>query len=107
MIPGVSRSGATIAGGLLVGLDRKTAAEFAFLLAVPTMLAATTYDLIKSGGTFRGEEWQVLGIGFVVSFITALAVIKLFINYLKKHGLWVFGIYRIVIGLVYAYFFLL
>ena len=107
MIPGVSRSGATIAGGLLVGLDRKTAAEFAFLLAVPTMLAATTYDLIKSGGTFRGEEWQVLGIGFVVSFITALAVIKLFINYLKRHGLWVFGIYRIIVGLVYAYFFLL
>ena len=107
MIPGVSRSGATIIGGMFVGLDRKASAEFAFLLAVPTMLTATTYDLLKSGGSFSTENWQVLGIGFITSFITAVVVIKLFINYLKNHGLCVFGIYRIVVAGIYAYFFIL
>lgn len=107
MIPGVSRSGATIIGGMLVGLDRRASAEFAFLLAVPTMLTATAYDLLKSGGSFSAENWQVLGIGFITSFITAVVVIKLFINYLKNHGLWVFGIYRIIVAGIYAYFFLL
>ena len=107
VIPGVSRSGATIIGGILAGLDRKSAAEFAFLLAVPTMLTATAYDLVKSGESFSGENWQVLGIGFMTSFITALAVIKLFINYLKNHKLWVFGVYRIIVAGIYAYFFLL
>ena len=106
VIPGVSRSGATIAGGLLAGLTRQKAAEFSFMLAVPTMLVATAYDLIKSGGSFERNEWEILGIGFITSFITALIVVKLFLSYLKKHGLWIFGIYRIFIGIIYAVFFL-
>jgi len=106
VIPGVSRSGSTIIGGMLVGLNRRVAAEFSFLLAIPTMFAATFYDLIKSGGSFKAEEWDVLLIGFVTSFITALIVVKWFLNFLKSHSLKVFGFYRILIGLVYAAFFL-
>ncbi|GAB6065253.1 undecaprenyl-diphosphatase UppP [Aquifex pyrophilus] len=106
VIPGVSRSGATISGGLIAGLTREKAAEFSFLLAVPTMLMATAYDLIKSGGNFEKGEWGVLGIGFITSFITALIVVKLFLSYLKKHGLWIFGVYRIFVGILYAAFFL-
>ncbi len=107
VIPGVSRSGATIVGGLLLGLERKTAAEFAFLLAVPTMLAATGYDLLKSAGEFSAGEWKTLGVGFITAFLSALVVVKWFIEFLKSHGLWVFGLYRIVLSLLYAAFFLL
>jgi len=107
VIPGVSRSGATIVGGLLLGLDRKTAAEFAFLLAVPTMFAATGYDLLKSGGEFSSAEWKTLGIGFISAFLSALAVVKWFLDFLKKHGLWIFGVYRIILSLLYASLFLL
>ncbi|RUM27818.1 MAG: undecaprenyl-diphosphatase [Aquifex sp.] len=106
VIPGVSRSGSTIIGGMLMGLSRKTAAEFSFLLAIPTMFAATFYDLIKSGGSFKVQEWDILLIGFFTSFITALFVVKWFLNFLKSHSLKVFGIYRIIVGLVYAAFFL-
>ncbi|RUM29554.1 MAG: undecaprenyl-diphosphatase [Aquifex sp.] len=107
VIPGVSRSGSTIVGGMLMGLSREKAAEFSFLLAVPTMIAATGYDLVKTGGQFTGSDWSILGMGFVSSFITALIVVKLFLSYVKKHGLWIFGVYRIIVGLVYAGFFLL
>ncbi len=107
VIPGVSRSGATIIGGLIAGLSRKTAAEFSFLLAIPTIFAATSYDILKSGGNFSFENWKILAIGFITSFITATVVVKLFINYLKKHGLWIFGVYRIIVAILYAYFFLL
>ncbi|AAC07896.1 undecaprenyl-diphosphatase UppP [Aquifex aeolicus] len=106
VIPGVSRSGSTIIGGMLMGLNRKVAAEFSFLLAIPTMFAATTYDLIKSGGSFNAQEWNILIIGFITSFITALIVVKWFLNFLKSHSLKIFGFYRILIGLVYAAFFL-
>ncbi|HID65605.1 MAG TPA: undecaprenyl-diphosphate phosphatase, partial [Aquificaceae bacterium] len=107
VIPGVSRSGSTIVGGMLMGLSREKAAEFSFLLAVPTMIVATGYDLVKTGEQFTSNDWSILGIGFISSFITALIVVKLFLSFLKKHGLWIFGVYRIVIGLVYAGFFLL
>ncbi|NPB06616.1 MAG: undecaprenyl-diphosphate phosphatase [Aquificae bacterium] len=106
VIPGVSRSGASIVGGMLVGLSRKAAADFAFLLAIPTMLAATAYDLYKTGPSFRAEEWELLAAGFFTAFLSGLVVVKWFLNFLKRHGLWVFGVYRIVVGLVYAAFFL-
>lgn len=103
MVPGVSRSAATIIGGLFQGLSRKAAAEFSFLLAVPTMFAATVYKLYKlysSGVQFGTEEVQYLVLGNVVAFIFALLSIRSFIQYLQKHGFKFFGIYRIVVGAI-------
>ncbi len=97
MIPGVSRSAATILGGLLLGLKRKTIVEFTFLLAVPTMLAATGYDLIKSGSQFSPGEVQYLLIGFVTAFVVALLSIKFLLRFIKTHTFIPFGIYRIVL----------
>jgi len=97
MIPGVSRSAATILGGLLLGLKRKTIVEFTFLLAVPTMLAATGYDLIKSGSQFSPGEVQYLLIGFVTAFVVALLSIKFLLRFIKTHTFIPFGIYRIVV----------
>lgn len=103
MIPGVSRSAATIIGGLTQKLTRKAAAEFSFFLAVPTMFAATSYKLLKiyqSETGFTSHDIQVLAVGNIVAFIVALLAIKLFIGFLTKHGFKVFGWYRIVVGLV-------
>jgi len=107
VIPGVSRSGATIVGGLLAGLNRKEAAEFSFLLAIPTMFAATFYDLFKTGGSFTAENWSLLFTGFISAFIVAIITMKTFLGYLKNHGFLPFGIYRIVMGAVYYYVFIL
>lgn len=101
MIPGVSRSGATIVGGLILGLKRKTAVEFSFFLSVPTMFAAVGYDLIKSGSNFNITQWETLGIGFIVSFIVAALAVKAFIGYIQKYNFIPFGIYRILIGFIY------
>jgi undecaprenyl-diphosphatase len=98
MIPGVSRSGATILGALSLGVERKTAAEFSFFLAVPTMLAATGYDLLKSGTALAGGDWTAIAIGFVVSFIVALVVIRWFVGIVSRHGFAPFAWYRIVVG---------
>ncbi|MBX3034064.1 MAG: undecaprenyl-diphosphate phosphatase [Bdellovibrionaceae bacterium] len=103
MIPGVSRSGATIVGGMLLGMRRAEAAEFSFFLAVPTMAAATGYKLlkmIKGGESFTGEQWQLLGMGLVVSFIVAAIAIKAFIGFLQKKGFALFGWYRIIVGVI-------
>jgi len=103
MIPGVSRSAATIIGGLAQGLTRQSAAEFSFLLAIPTMLAATAYKLLKfyqSGNAFGSKELLALAVGNGVAFIVALLAIKYFIQFLTKHGFKVFGYYRIVVGLI-------
>ncbi len=104
MIPGVSRSAATIIGGLSQGLNRKVAAEFSFFLAVPTMFAATVkslYDFLgKEGGSFTPEQISLLAIGNVAAFIVAWLAIKGFISYLSKNGFKVFGYYRIIVGLV-------
>lgn len=103
MIPGVSRSAATIVGGLTQKLTRKAAAEFSFFLAVPTMFAATSYKLSKiyqSETGFTSHDIQVLAVGNIVAFVVALLAIKLFIGFLTKHGFKVFGWYRIVVGLV-------
>jgi len=101
MIPGVSRSAATIIGGLTRGLNRKTAAEFSFFLAVPTMFAATGYKLLKmykQGGGFTTEQIEILAVGNVVAFIIAILAIKLFIGFLTKYGFKIFGWYRIIVG---------
>lgn len=97
MIPGVSRSASTIIGGLLLGLKRKTIVEFTFLLAVPTMLAATGYDLIKSGSHFSAGELQYLLVGFVTAFVVAILSIKFLLGFIKTHTFMVFGVYRILL----------
>ena len=99
MIPGVSRAAATIIGGLAVGLKRKTIVEFSFLLAVPTMLAATALDLFKSAQVFKPEQFVYLGAGFVVSFLVAIIAIKFLLAFIKHHGFITFGVYRIIIAL--------
>lgn len=106
IIPGVSRAGATIIGGLLTGLKRKTAVEFSFLLAIPTMFAATALDLKESALNFSSQEFLLLGIGFIGAFITALIAIKFFIKYIQNHTFIPFGIYRIILAVLYWFFIL-
>lgn len=98
MIPGVSRSGATILGAVLLGAERRAAAEFSFLLAIPTMLAATVYDLYKNWATLDFAGGAVILVGFVVAFVTALVVVRAFLAYIGRHGFAPFGWYRIAIG---------
>jgi len=103
MIPGVSRSAASIIGGMSQKLTRKAAAEFSFFLAVPTMFGATVkkiYDFYRDGYTITSKEIQLLAVGNIVAFIVAMLAIKYFITYLQKHGFRVFGWYRIVVGLI-------
>ena len=99
MIPGVSRSGATIIGGMLLGLSRPAATEFSFFLAIPTMLGATLLKIVKMGAKLTGYEWMLIALGFVLSFIFAYIVIKVFMNYIKKHNFKIFGYYRIILGI--------
>ena len=101
IIPGVSRAAATIVGGLLLGLKRKTIVEFSFLLAVPTMAAATGLDLLESGKNFSLEEFGLLALGFVFSFLTALAAIRFFLNFIEKHSFTFFGVYRVILALAW------
>lgn len=100
MIPGVSRSGATIYGGLLLGLDRRAAAEFSFFLAMPTMVAAFIYDFIEVKDHIAPERIAEIGVGFVFAFISAAIVVKPFLNYVTRVGFAPFAWYRIVIGLL-------
>jgi len=104
MMPGTSRSAASIIGGMQQGLTRETAAEFSFFLAVPTMLAATCkslWDYIKEeGGTFTTDEMMLLGVGNLIAFLVAMLAIKSFISFLTKHGFKIFGYYRIAVGLI-------
>jgi undecaprenyl-diphosphatase len=103
LFPGLSRSAATIIGGMSLKLTRSAAAEFSFFLAVPTMLAATVYKLYKYSkeyGSFTSEQIKLLTIGNAVAFIVAVLAIKFFISFLKKYGFRVWGIYRIVVGVV-------
>ena len=102
MIPGVSRSAASIIGGMQQKLTRSAAAEFSFFLAVPTMLAATVYKVykyIKENGAFTSEQIKILTVGNIVAFIVALLAIKFFITMLKKYGFRIWGIYRVVVGI--------
>lgn len=103
MIPGVSRSGATIVGGIGLKLSRQAAAEFSFFLAVPTMLAATAkklLDFYQEGHTISTEQFKLLAVGNVIAFLVAMLAIKSFIGFLNKHGFKLFGWYRIVVGAV-------
>jgi len=102
LVPGVSRSAATIIGGLFGKLNKKTAAEFSFFLAVPTMFAATGYKVLEfymKGPGFQGNEIGLLILGNVVAFIVAMLAIKSFVTYLTSHGFKIFGYYRIIVGL--------
>jgi undecaprenyl-diphosphatase len=107
IVPGVSRSGATILGGQLLGVERKAAAAFTFYLAVPTMLGATVYDLYKNRAVLSMDAATEIAIGFVVAFIVAFLVVRSFIAFIGKYGLAPFGWYRIVAGLAMIGFLLL
>ena len=97
MVPGVSRAAATIVGGLILGVKRSAIVEFSFLLAVPTMLAATGLDLVKNWQEFSANEFGILAVGLAASFIMALLSIKFLLNYIRRHTFTSFGIYRIVL----------
>jgi undecaprenyl-diphosphatase len=100
MIPGVSRSGATIMGALTLGVERRTAAEFSFFLAIPTMLGATALELLKKGDqlTSAAVGWGSIALGFAVSFVVAIVVIKAFVGLVSRHGFAPFAWYRIIAG---------
>jgi undecaprenyl-diphosphatase len=100
LIPGMSRSGSTIVGGLLAGLDRKVATEYSFFLALPTITAATVYETWKARATFTDQDFLALGLGMIVSFLVAWAVIAAFLTYVQRHTLRVFAYYRIMLGVV-------
>lgn len=100
MVPGTSRSAATIIGAILLGCNRVVAAEFSFYLAIPTMLGATVLKILKLGNVLSLSQWLIILVGAVVSFVVALIVIKKFLEYVKRHDFKVFGIYRIVLGIL-------
>lgn len=105
MIPGTSRSAATIMGAMILGLSREAAAEFSFFLAIPTMLGATLLKVIKNVHGFTGSQWLLIAIGMILSFVVAYIVIKKFMEYISKHDFIPFGIYRIILSLiVFGYF---
>ena len=108
LIPGTSRSGSTILGAIILGVGRAAGAEFSFFLAIPTMLGASVLKLVKfllSGVSATGAEWAILAVGCVVSFVVSLLVIKGLMDYVRKHSFAVFGVYRIILGvLVMGYF---
>ncbi|MBN1870113.1 MAG: undecaprenyl-diphosphatase UppP [Candidatus Omnitrophica bacterium] len=97
MVPGISRSAATIVGGLYLGLQRKTIVEFSFLLSIPTMAAATGLDMIKSAAAFSMDQMGILILGFLVAFFVAMISVKFLLYFIKKHDFVVFGVYRIAV----------
>lgn len=106
-IPGTSRSAATIIGAMVLGVSRTAAVEFSFFLALPTMVAASAYSLLKHGGALTGSQVVLLVLGFITAFVTALAVIRYFIVYIKRHDFVPFAYYRVILGgFVFLYFML-
>lgn len=101
-VPGVSRAAATVVGGMSAGLSRTAAVELSFLLAMPTMAAATGLDLVRTGFSFTPHEWQLLGVGFVTAFVTAFAAVRWLLRYVQTHTFASFGMYRIVAAIVLA-----
>ena len=99
-IPGTSRSGATIIGGMLAGLDRKASSDFSFLLAIPVMSAVSGYDLLKHYQEFIGVNWLAFAVGFVVAFVVAYITVKVFLTFIQKFSFIPFGIYRIIFGIL-------
>jgi undecaprenyl-diphosphatase len=104
VIPGVSRSAATILGAMFLGTKQKAAVEFSFLLAIPTMLAATALDLKDANFSFTSTEYMLLTIGFIGSFVTALAAVKYFLKFIEHHTFIPFGVYRIIVAIVFWLF---
>ena len=105
LIPGTSRSGATIVGGILIGCSRTVAAEFSFFLGIPVMFGASLLKILKFGLSFTGTELVVLAIGMIVSFLVSIVSIKFLMGYVKRHDFKAFGVYRIILGiLVIGYF---
>lgn len=107
LIPGTSRSGATILGAVFLGASRTVAAEFSFFMAVPTMILASGYKLLKAGFGFSSLEWDVLITGMIVAFVVSIFAIKFLMSYIKKHDFKVFGYYRIALGIIVIAYFLL
>lgn len=103
MIPGVSRAAATICGGLLLGLKRRMIVEFSFLLAIPTMIAATALDLVKNGKAFSGAQWDFLAVGFIVSFVIAMFSIRWLLGWIRVHTFKIFGFYRIIVAAIFFF----
>lgn len=101
VVPGVSRSGSTIVGAMLLGVNRKSAVEFSFMLAIPTMIAASALDIKESAGSFSSHDIFYLILGLVISFVVAYIVIKWFIRFIQDHTFVPFGIYRIVLAIIY------
>lgn len=100
LVPGVSRSGSTIVGGLLLGADKRTAAEFSFFLAIPTMTGAFAFDLLKNWHLLKGADALPISVGFVTAFVTAVAVVKFALEFIGKHGFAPFAYWRIAVGLL-------
>ena len=100
LIPGTSRSGATIFGAILLGCSRYVASEFSFFMAIPAMVGASGYKLLKAGFGFTGTEWTIMVVGFVVAFLVSIVAIKFLLGYIKKHDFRVFGYYRIILGII-------
>jgi undecaprenyl-diphosphatase len=98
MIPGVSRSGATIVAAMLLGADKRSAAEFSFFLAIPTMIGAFAYDFYKNRAEMTTDQLGIVAIGFVVSFIVAIVVVKTFLEYVTRHGFQLFAWWRVIVG---------
>jgi len=107
MIPGTSRAGATIIGAMVFGASRVVATEFSFFLAIPTMFAASAWSLAKYNAFLNAQQILVLAIGFIVSFVVALAVVKFLINYVQKNNFKLFGYYRIVLGIIIIAYFII
>jgi len=105
LIPGVSRSGATILGGMLFGLNRQTATEFSFFLAIPIMFAATGYDLLKNWKLLSADDLGMFAVGFVTAFISALVAIKFLLRFVASHNFKIFAWYRIALGLIVIWYF--
>ncbi len=105
LLPGVSRAGATIMGAMCFGLERKAATEFSFFLAIPTMFAATSYDLLKNLHNLSMNDFPIFAVGFLVSFFSALLVIKAFLGFVTKHNFNSFAVYRIVFGSIVLFYY--
>lgn len=103
VIPGVSRAAATIVGGMFNGMDRKEATEFSFLLAIPTMMAATALDLFKSRHILASQNITMLGVGTILSFVVALFAVKYFLKYVESHDFKIFGVYRIILAILFFF----
>lgn len=106
LIPGVSRSGATILGGMIFGLSRQVATEFSFFVAVPIMFAATFYDLFKSRDILSTDDISIFSVGFIAAFLAAMVAIKFLLKYVATHDFKVFAYYRIILGIIVLWFFL-